>query len=103
MKLVRLLILDLSIFEHLINKLLLMSQEIILSSPVLDSFTNLRIHVFTVGMHILISGFTLLLSLSQDVRDKVFVENYLLNHVRCLLVSFYVIHKDVVREGEMLE
>ena len=98
-----LLILNLSLLEHIINEMELMNKDVILCSSVLDGFGNLWEHILDVRVHVQFSALLLLCTLEQDLGYEVLILNYFLDHLGCLLMAFDEVDDDIVRKRKMVE
>jgi len=90
------LVFNLPAFKHFVNKLFFVSEKEVLSSPVLHSFTDFRVHVFTVRVHVVFRQLGLLFRFFKNFVDEVLVHDDLLNLVACLFMTFDKIDKDVI-------
>ena len=98
-----LLVLDLPVLQHLVDIVVFMDKQIILSPPVLDRLANFWEGVLYVLVHVLFGSLNIFLTLEKDLIDKVFVLNYLLNHFCGLIMTLDEVNNNVITKREVVE
>jgi hypothetical protein len=96
LKLDSLLVFDLSLLQHLVDIVVFMNKQIILSPPVLDGLGNFWEGVLNIRVHILFGPLNIFLTLEKNLVDKVFVLNNLLKHFCGFIMTLDEVDNDVI-------
>ena len=80
-----------------------MNQEIILSSSLLDSFTNFRKHFLNMMLHIRFSLIYIFLSFTQNNINKVLILDKSLYHMRSFFMCFNEIDQNIIAYRKMIK
>ena len=82
--------------EHFIDFMILVNKQVILSSAMLNSLTNLGEHVFNMLAHVVLALHHLLLGLGEDFSNEILAFNDGLEHLVGRFVRFDEVHDDVI-------
>ena len=89
-------ILNLAVFQHFLDFMVLVHQQIVLCSPMLYCLYNFGKHLLNMFFHVLLALFDLDTGLAHDLTNEIFAFNNSLQHRICFIVSLDEVNDHVV-------